>query len=188
VGRAFRSLAREARAIARIWWLIVPSGVLGALAILDAVRHAHHKSVWFWAALAMTALWLATCVRLRHVLSERDAAQRQIADERSAEAVAARLDDLAKQWERLKAELRPDPTTATVMDRDIWNSSASHIAETIRSELRTNAPGFLGYWTSDPRPIPEDASFSARSEQLAEMSVEQLRHIATRIREGHDSP
>jgi hypothetical protein len=67
-----KALWREIRAILGVWWLIVPGGILGVVAIVDTVRSAHQVTPWFWAALAMTALWLATCVRLNHVLDERN--------------------------------------------------------------------------------------------------------------------
>lgn len=53
---------------------MVPGGVLGIVAIVQAIEGARHMTAWFWAFCAMTALCLATAWRLRNVLGERNTA------------------------------------------------------------------------------------------------------------------
>jgi hypothetical protein len=192
-----RGIRREALEIGKIWWLIVPGGVLGAVAIVTAVEDVHNKNIWFWAALAVTALGLATCVRLRRVIGERDAARAMLAGEGTRDAIAHRLDRFAQEYVLLGEEAPPGKDKGEdagmglpTNEQNFWGSSAEHLTEEISSLLRQNAPGFVSYWRSNPEPLPPSSPFAFRiyATAFVEMSVMQLRNIAARLRDGHDDP
>jgi hypothetical protein len=190
-----RGIRREALEIGKIWWLIVPGGVLGAVAIVTAVEDVDNKNIWFWAALAVTALWLATCVRLGRVIGERNAARAMLAGESTRDAIAHRLDRFAQEYVLLGEEIPPDKDEDVgkilpTYEQSFWGSSAEHLIEEISSLLRQNAPGFVFYWRSNPEPLPPSSpsAFRIYATAFVEMSVMQLRHMAARLREGHDDP
>jgi hypothetical protein len=129
--------------------------------------------------------------RLGRVIAERNRLEKVLGEERSAEAVAARLDEFTRECELLRDTIPPDlPGSGLVVSETQrrWHSSFDHLNENIRSELRRNAPGFVGYWESNPEPIPPTPPFTPYAEGLANLSIRQLRHIAERLRQGHDSP
>lgn len=70
-----RSGSREAWEVVKTWWLFVPGGALGVVAIVQVIHDARSKTVWFWGFCAVTALCLALCVRLWKVVKERDQAR-----------------------------------------------------------------------------------------------------------------
>jgi hypothetical protein len=149
-----RGIRREALEIGKIWWLIVPGGVLGAVAIITAVEDVHNKNIWFWATLAVTALWLATCVRLRRIIGERDATRTMLAGEGTRDAIAHRLDRFAQEYVLLAEEVPPDKDEGVNLNTDeqrFWGSSAEHLTEEISSLLRQNAPGFCLVLAQQPR-------------------------------------
>jgi hypothetical protein len=186
-----RTALREAWEIAKGWWLFVPGGVLGAVAIVEVVHDAHGRSIWFWGFWAMTALFLAACWRLRGVVKERDQARSALAEEDSRDAVAHRLDRFAHEYELLGTEAPGEQEGVGPINTDEqahWSWSSNHLSEQISSELRRNAPGFVAYWRSNPEPIPPTHPFDIYTRVFVEISLKQLRHIAARLREGHDEP
>lgn len=186
-----RSFFREARAVFSIWWLVVPGGILGVVGVVQAIRGVHHVSAWLWVAAAMTALWLATSVRLARVVRERNIARVALADEHSREATVLRLERMAREWELLAAEIPPDEETdggAVAPSVQRWQHASIHLNERVRSELRQNAPGFLAYWGTDPEPLPPNYPFAVWAQAFVELSARQVRHIADRLSQGHDVP
>jgi hypothetical protein len=192
MGKWARDPLREAWAILGIWWLIVPGGGVAAIAAIEIIQNAHNKTFWFWAALAMTALWIATCVRLGRVVRERNGLRVALADEGTREAVANRLDRFALELETLRAELpadREEPGPLYTDEQREWFSSAAHFTERVLGDLRQNAPGFVAYWRTDLNPSPP-SNPPSRVNMDAEVSfaLTQLRHISQRLRDGHDLP
>jgi hypothetical protein len=184
-----RKVPRETWEIAKIWWLVVPGGALGFVAIVKAVEGAHGKSIWFWGFWAMTALMLAVVWRLRAVLKERDAAIAALANENTRDAVAHRLDRYTRELETLRGEIpaeRTGPGPVVTNEQRDWGESAVHLTERVLGELRQNAPGFVSYWRTEPelRPYPTLEGMEAD----ADFALGQLRHMAQRLREGHDEP
>jgi hypothetical protein len=186
-----RGLLREAWAIMGIWWLIVPGGIFAVVAVIEVVESAHRKTVSFWVALAMAALWMATCVRLGRVLKERDGLCAELALENTRDAVAHRVDRFAREYEMLGAEMPGEQEgvgPVTTSEQINWGASSSHLAEQISSELRQNAPGFVSYWRSNPEPLPPAQLFVPYAESLVAMSLQRLHNISHQLREGHDEP
>jgi hypothetical protein len=115
---------------------------------------------------------------------------RELGAEHSRDAVAYRLDRLAGQCEMLRSEVPPDPGPGPVYtsERQVWIESSTHLREQVVSELRENAEGFVQYWRSGTESLPELHAFDVYANAFVDMSVERLRHIAQRLREGHDDP
>jgi hypothetical protein len=186
-----RDARREAWEIIKVWWLFVPGGALGVVAIVEVVHDAHGKSFWFWGFCAMTALFLATCWRLRGVVRERNAATQTLSSENSAEAVAKRLEQFAHEGDLLKDEI---PADAEPFDwfqlRSRKEAELEHLALRIERELRLHFPKFLPYWKTNPDDLPTGAQLAsaANARRIIEFGSEQLRHIAERLRAGHDEP
>jgi hypothetical protein len=186
-----RKAGREIWEVSKIWWLVVPGGALGVVAIVQVVRGTHGKSVWFWGFWALMALLFAVVWRLRSVLKERDAARAALAEEGTRDAVANRLDRFAHEYELLGAEAPGEQEgvgPVNTPEQASWSWSSTHLNEQISSELRQHAPGFVTYWRTNPREPPPRHPFDVYVKDFVSMSVEQLRHIATRLREGHDAP
>jgi hypothetical protein len=183
-----RRVRHEAWEVAKIWWLIVPGFFLGVFAIVQAIEDAHAKTVWMLATFAVAALWLATCVRLHEVLKERDAAQRLLQQENSADAVASRLDGLGGEFASLLREIEEDedakPTPGPLPAREIWERSYMHLAERVRSELRTNARGLTKIWAVNPDPLPARDPFVDFARAYCDLAVAQLSDIADQARKG----
>ena len=102
-------------------------------------------------------------------------------------AITERLEAIASEYLLIKREIPPDGPVITP-DQQAANASVKHLAERVRSELRVNARGFMEYWMENPDTIPAPPPWSAYLEAFIDATVEQLRHIADRIRQGHDSP
>src|ERR1700733_928129 len=186
-----RKVGRELWEISKIWWLVVPGGVLGVVAIVQAIKGAHGKSIWFWAFWAMAALMLAMGWRLRSVLKERDLARDELANENTRDVVAQRIDRFAHEWKILGDEAPGEQEGVgpiTTPEQVFWSQSMQNLNEQISSELRRNAPGFVKYWRSNLAPMPPPPPFAAYSHAFTEMSLLQLRFIAERLRAGHDEP
>lgn len=185
-----RKAGSEVWEICKTWWQFIPGGVLGVLAIVEVIHDAHGKSVWFWGFCAMTALLFATGWRLWNVLKERDQARALLANEDTREGVAYRLDGFRQEYEVLGAEaskIDPLGPLATDTQRE-WDASANHLSAAVSSELRRGAPEFGAYWRKHPEPRLAFHPFDAYAESVVNLSVTQLRHIAARLRAGHDSP
>lgn len=186
-----RSFVREARAVLSIWWLIVPGGGLGVVAIVSFIKGSHHVSAWLWVAAAMTALWLATCLRLRQIIKERDRLNSVLNEEHSRDATVVRLEGFVREYEQLGKELpdRPEGVGPVVSDEQLgWSASLEHLGERVKSELRMNAPGFLAYWNSNAEPLPFSPPLKPWGEAYVGLSLRQLRHIIDRLTGGYDSP
>jgi hypothetical protein len=187
-----RRAIRELWEISKIWWLVVPGGVLGVVAILQAIKDVHGKSVWFWGFWAVTALLFAGGWRLRGVLKERDKAEAALGEEGSRDAVAHRIDRFAREIESLRAEIPPDhegPGPLYSDEQEAWMDSAAHFSERVTGELRQSAPGFVPYWRTELGPSSTSSRLTkVRAEAEIDFGLDQLRHIAERLRTGHDDP
>ncbi len=186
-----RKIVQEIWEISKIWWVVVPGGALGVVAIVQEIKGVRHETVWFWGFCAMTALCLAAFWRLRGVLRERDQARAQLAEESTRDAVADRLDRFAEEYEVLGREApgeREDVGPIHTEEQAGWSWSSNHLNEQISSELRRHAPGFVAYWRTNPRDPPPTHPFDVYTKDFVAMSLEQLRHIAARLRAGHDEP
>jgi hypothetical protein len=69
-----------------------------------------------------------------------------------------------------------------------WGRSMLHVGEQVKSELRRNASGFLSYWDSNTQSLVAGSSFELWANAFIDTSIGQLRHIAARLRDGHDEP
>jgi hypothetical protein len=186
-----RRTGRELWEISKIWWLVVPGGALGIVAIVQAIKDVHGKSVWFWGFLAMAALLFAVGWRLRSVLEERDQAKAVLGEEGSRDAVAHRLNRFIHEHELLAAERPPEQDGVGPVrtdEQDYWIQSVNHLTEQISSELRQNAPEFVSYWRSNPEDLPPTYPFERYADAFVAMSIRQLRHITERLQAGHDEP
>jgi hypothetical protein len=181
-----KTISTEVWAVLRIWWLIVPGIVLGIVAIVEAINDAHGKTVWFWATLAMTALFAATAVRLRHVVRERNSFQARIEDQSSAEAVAARLAEFIEEASLIAEEIPEHPSDAEwVMLRRRKAAELEHLGLRVERELRLHAKKYLDYWKENPEGIPPEAQFNSaeNTRRVIKFSVGQLRHITEELRQ-----
>ncbi len=107
-------------------------------------------------ALAVTALWLATCVRLRQVIRQRDAAHTQLKNDGSGGAVAARLRDYAAEYSHISAELGDGLTPVDIRRAEDLQLDYSQITSHVNSKLRRYAPSYLSGWRSDPPGIEQE--------------------------------
>ena len=130
----------------------------------------------------------------------------------AAEPVAERLDERSRQ---LKVDTRN--TVANAMDRFIreietwradiptnregpgplisdeqqgWIDGMNDLRNRVAAALRQDAPGLVSYWRTDPPSRSPLEMRPTRASMDAEVAfeLEQLRHIAARLREGHDEP
>jgi hypothetical protein len=183
-----RKFAGEGWAILKLWWLVVPGGVLGVVSIIEAVKGEPGRSVWFWAFLAVVVLLVATCWRLRTVAKERDDA---VLRGNTREAIATRLDQLLHEGALLRDEIPAGVSAAEwKVLRRRKEVELTHLALRIESELRVDAPGFLTYWKESPDDLPpkDQLRTAANAREIIDFSSKQLRRIAKGLRDGHDTP
>jgi hypothetical protein len=184
-------MGRELWEIGKIWWFVVPGGALGIVAIVHAVKGTPDKSVWFWGFWTIVAVCMAMSWRLWAVLKERDQTRAELAGENTRDAAVRRIDSFLREYEQLRSEMPPDnedPGPVFTNEQRDWTYSPSHIEQQISSYLRQNAPRFVSYWRSNPTPLPPTYPFRIYADALVDMSIEQLRHIAQRLRDGYDDP
>lgn len=163
----------------------------GIVAIIQTIQDTRHETPWFWGFLAMTALAFATGWRLRRVVKECNFVEAAIDEEDSRDAVAHRLDRFARAFAVLAGERPPEqegPGPVPTEDQEFWTLSIDHVGEQISSELRQNAPGFVAYWRSNPDQLPPNHRLVPYADAFVAMSIKQPRHIAERLRAGHDEP
>lgn len=177
-----RGVRREVWEIAKVWWVLVPGGAFGVVAIVQAIRGARGESIWFWGFWAMTALALALGLRLRQVAQERDRARRLLEDENSTEAAARRLEDLANEALIIRDNEVPagdDWGTALRRCTHVFN----HWQDRADAEIRRSANGYMDHWRQNP-PNPMLLRFSSpeAARQMIDFCVAQIRHIATELR------
>jgi hypothetical protein len=187
-----RRVSRELWEILGIWWLLIPGGVVAAIATIQLVEGIHHRSIWFWTTWVMTGFAIASFVRVIRVGKERDTARAELADEESRDAVAHRLERFIREYEQLWAEVPGEQEgvgPVVTENQERWIASIDHLSERVSGELRQSAPGFVAYWHTDPQsPRLYFQPFGSWAKQLVDLSIEQLRHIAQRLRQGHDEP
>jgi hypothetical protein len=157
----------------------VPFGVgvfaagLGFYNELRPSKYPRLLPVWLWVAVALVSLLMATFAVWRDTERARAGLDRALNEKGSREAVAERLDTFAHEIDLILKE-----------PIHVQSSSFQNVAERIRSELRLHADGFLDYWASEP----PDGRTQVLSGSWASWSIEQLHHIAHRLRDGHDTP
>jgi len=186
-----RRAGRELWEILGIWWLLIPGGIVAAVATVQLVEDIHHKSLWFWATWVMTGFAIAGLIRSLRVSKERDAARAALAKENTQDAVIRRLDGLREEYEQLGAEAPGElegPGPIPTEEQEAWGRSTEHLGERIASELRRNAPGYVAYWRSNTEQMPPIHPFVPFAKAWTGMAIGQLRHITDRLRAGHDEP
>lgn len=171
-----------------MWWLVVVATALGVVAIVEAIEGAHGRSAWFWGFWGMTALCMATGLRLLGIARERDGLRAEIADPHSAEAVARRLEGFAHEGERLLADMPPAEATPRewyeAINQEGWEGILKHWAFEIESELRRNSPQLLPQWNRNPPDLPEGTGWASASNarRMVEWASAELRNWAQGLR------
>ena len=145
-----------------------------------------------WASFVV--LWTIATASLRiadQLADENGRLRARLDEENSSDAVAARLDEFARECELMRSEIPSDTDTmgnpAIANTASSWPGARCDLEWRVESELRRNAPGFLDYWRSGEG-LPPPQPFGPWARALTDLSVRQLRHIAARLREGYDEP
>lgn len=169
-------------------WL---AGLAALLAGATVVGVAVHRPGWVIGVVVAVLLIMlfaeGSFRQWRSAETERVRLDLALHEEHSAEAIAERFEGFAREFELLKLETVKAPDDG-FLARQAFTSSALHLAERIRTEIRLNAPNFADYWMTNPDPMPPADPFHPYVECFADFSVEQLNHIAARLRSGHSEP
>lgn len=155
---------------------------MGVVAIIAAIHGTHHKTVWFWGFWAMTALLLAMGWRLRSVLTERDVARAELADEHSAEAGARRLDELADEAILIRdGEIPSGGSWGMARKRSL--EVLGHWQLRADAEVRRSANEHMGTWRQNPKnPMLLHFGTPDDGRQFIDFCAAQLRYIASELR------
>lgn len=176
-----RRAARELWEISKIWWLIVPGGALGAVAIVQAIKGSPGKSVWFWGFWAMTAVAFALAWRLRRVVHERDQAIQDLEAEHSAEATARRLGELADEAVLIREEIPDGNDWGDVGPAQIV-TTLEHWQARVESEIRRYAKEHLDYWRENPDWLETNTFLTPEvCRRFVDYKVARARHVASEL-------
>jgi len=193
IGRVVVSGLRWARELADHVLLLLGVVLLTAGIAVGGVLL--HRSAWFlggFGGLLLLAILFEGAFRTWDDADRRAAAARAaLANENTRDGVAHRLDRFRDEYEQLGAEVPGEQEGVgpiVTNEQAKWNLSVNHMSEQVSSELRRNAPGFVAYWRVDPPPRLAFQQFGEWAKARIEVDLDQLRHIAARLREGHDEP
>jgi len=184
-----RSARREIWEILKLWWLVVPGGALGVIAIVAAVRGAGHETVWFWGFWAMTALFTATCVRLWRVVQERDEAL--AASSSGRQSLDPWLDERSEDMQALAERLREQAAVGPVVDIprcEAIQGAFWQLSSDVLARLHIEAPEWAEYYMQNPDWYRLDGVTAMRPEQfeerakLIDYTVDQIAHIRARLK------
>jgi hypothetical protein len=175
-------------------WVLKVLGAVLLIVGLGVVGVALNRPAWALGGVAVLLIVLSFAEgsfrEWRTSESERTRLDSVLTEAHSVDATVVRLEGFARECEQLKNEIPADPVQPAALPtlpQELWSSSAVHMAERIKSEIRMNAPGFLEYWNAELRPLPSYPA-GAHSRAWADMAIEQLRHITARLKAGHNSP
>lgn len=184
---SMRSASREAWEVFKTWWLFVPGGALGVVAVVEVIHDARGETVWFWSFCAMTALCFALGVRLWKAVRERDQAQASSSSEQSLSSwLEARSRDMQALARRLRGQIASrvvvDVFRCEAIEGAFWQLSRDVLAR-----LHIEAPEWADFYMKNPDWYRGNGVTAIRAEEfeerarLIDYTVDQIAHIRARL-------
>ncbi|MFI4990257.1 MAG: hypothetical protein ACHQHO_05010 [Solirubrobacterales bacterium] len=182
-----RRAVREFWEILGIWWVLIPGGIVAAIATVQLVEGIRHKPLWFWTTWVMTGFAVAGFIRSIRVGKERDAARAALVDQDASlkDWLGRQIDELRGLLTTLERVLDDEPfdyERARPIHQYFWQ-----IHEGVDRRLHTTAPEWVDYFnegeisTGAGLFYPQADLLRSQFIPAIESTIDRIAHIQARL-------
>lgn len=144
-----------------------------------------HEPAWFLGVFGGILLSLVFCEGAYRTWDDAQKTVRAPAVGDSRAAVATRLEGWARELSLLQAELPQGQVVGAPVSQLVgWNADYNRLVQDVTSELRRNAPAYLGEWRTHPEGLPWPVQITdfANTQRLWKYAEQQCLDIARKLR------